>query len=569
MPSTALSSPGTRSDLDAVVRRVADAAPTWASMSIRDRAAFAREMLEGIGRNAKRMVDAACSAKRIRPGSSVESEEWLSGPYSQLRLLRQTVASLTDIASQGTTRAGKVGRTSDGRVKVTLFPTGLADAVAFAGTTGEVHFLPGVSEEAVHDSRARFYRRPEHRGRVCVVLGAGNVSGVPVGDVVTKLFNEGTACILKLSPLNAYLAPILSDAFARLVARGFLAIVEGGPDRAAYLVQHPAVDEIHLTGSDRTHDALVWGPPGPERAQRIARDEPLVSKRFTCELGNCGPLLIVPGSYSASDVDFQATAIVAAFAVNGSFTCATPRVLLTAKGWSGRERLLGALERTLDALPPRHGFYPGSTEDRRELLEGRSGYHEGPAHDDVMPWTLVSGLDADDVRERAFSREFFCPVLCEVPIASADPVEFLDRAVAFANDRLWGTLHAGLVVHPRTSADPTLAAAVEKAIERLEYGTVCVNTWTALAFAMGVMPWGGHPGATHADIQSGIGFVHNTRMLEHVEKGVMRSFFRPPFKPPWFPDHRNQLTVATRLTALERTDSLLELPGVVTAALGG
>jgi len=31
---------------------------------------------------------------------------------------------------------------------------------------------------------------------------------------------------------------------------------------------HAGVDEIHITGSDKTHDLIVWGPPGPAREER-------------------------------------------------------------------------------------------------------------------------------------------------------------------------------------------------------------------------------------------------------------------------------------------------------------
>ncbi len=58
-------------------------------------------------------------------------------------------------------------------------------------------------------------------------------------------------------------------------------------------------------------------------------------------------------------------------------------------------------------------------------------------------------------------------MLSEVRLASADPVEFLDQAVAFANERLGGTLAATLVVHPKTLAEPRLPEAVERAITRL------------------------------------------------------------------------------------------------------
>ena len=48
-------------------------------------------------------------------------------------------------------------------------------------------------------------------------------------------------------------------AFAPLIQEGFLHIVHGGPHQGAFLGKHRLVTHIHLTGSGRTHDAIVWG----------------------------------------------------------------------------------------------------------------------------------------------------------------------------------------------------------------------------------------------------------------------------------------------------------------------
>lgn len=37
-------------------------------------------------------------------------------------------------------------------------------------------------------------------------------------------------------------------------------MVYGGGKEGAYLVNHPIVANIHLTGSAATYDAIVWGP---------------------------------------------------------------------------------------------------------------------------------------------------------------------------------------------------------------------------------------------------------------------------------------------------------------------
>jgi hypothetical protein len=181
----------------------------------------------------------------------------------------------------------------------------------------------------------------------------------------------------------------------------------------------------------------------------------------------------------------------------------------------------------------------------------------------------LPGLDAADAAEPAFSTEPFCSILSETPVGSDDPAEFLERAVDFANERLRGTLSADIVVHPKTLKDPGIAAALERAISRLRYGAVTVNSWTGFIFAYGTPPWGAYPGSTRTDIQSGTGWVHNTPMLEGIEKAVLRHPLTLMPKPATFPSHRTAHTVLRRLTRLEKDRSWAKVPGVVAAAMRG
>jgi hypothetical protein len=87
-----------------------------------------------------------------------------------------------------------------------------------------------------------------------------------------------TAALVKLSPVNAYLEPVLNRAFACFVERRFVRITAGGSEVGSYLVGHPAVDSVHITGSGASHDAVVFGP-GEEGARRKDAREPLLGSR--------------------------------------------------------------------------------------------------------------------------------------------------------------------------------------------------------------------------------------------------------------------------------------------------
>jgi aldehyde dehydrogenase (NAD(P)+) len=234
--------------------------------------------------------------------------------------------------------------------------------------------------------------------------------------------------------------------------------------------------------------------------------------------------------------------------------------------WELRERFLEALRQALQRAADRLAYYPGA----RQRLERFTGAHRGMSFggksEGSLPWTLISGMNPD-ANDPLFREESFVPILVETAVGSSDPVAFLEEAVNFANDRLWGTLAAGIVVHSRTMKDPTTGSAVERAIGRLRYGSVNLNAWSGLLFAFCTPPWGGHPSSAPADIQSGTGFVHNTPMLEGIEKAVMRHPITMKPRPPYSISHRTGHQLMRRMTALDQQASWTKVPAVLGAAM--
>ncbi|MEX0835313.1 MAG: hypothetical protein WD010_04435, partial [Nitriliruptor sp.] len=139
----------------------------------------------------------------------------------------------------------------------------------------------------------------------------------------------------------------------------------------------------------------------------------------------------------------------------------------------------------------------------------------------------------------------------------------------FCNQTLWGTLSASIIVHPRSLKDPAVAEAVERAIDDLRYGSVVVNHWSAVPYAMVSPTWGAYPGHPATDIQSGTGVVHNTYLLEDVEKSVVRGPFRMPMKPPWFHTHTELHALGQALSEWTATRDPRALPRLVWAAMRG
>lgn len=556
--------------MDAAIRRLRARATCFSRLSINERLRLAQELQRGYLRIAERSVSVGCQVKGISRGSPAEAEEWATGPWGVIRQLRLIRESLSALQRFGNTSIGPVGRTPDGRLSVSVFPGNALDGVLFKNWSIHVQMQAGVTEQTLETSRARFYKERSHDGKVVLVLGAGNIAAIPVMDALTFLFNEGRVCLVKLNPVNAYLGPCIEEAFAEAIRRDFLAVVHGGAEEGRYLAYHPEVDEVHITGSHKTHDSIVWGPPGPAREARIQSNDPLLRKPISSELGNITPVIVVPGPYTDGELRFQAEDTASALVMNASFLCNAAKMLLLPASWKGSDAYLRHIRDICATVPPRQAYYPGAEDRWRTLTSGRPSVQRiGQAGPGTLPWTFIDDLDPDARDEPLYTQEPFCSVIAATRLGSADPVEFLDAAVEFANRRLWGTLTASLVAHPKSLADPCLRHAMERAIARLRYGTVTINCFSGQSFVSGSAPWGAYPGARMDDIQSGRGFVHNTAMLDGVDKVVVQAPLTAFPKPGYFPTHRTAHKMLPRIVALEERARWSKVPAIVFHAMRG
>jgi aldehyde dehydrogenase (NAD(P)+) len=561
-------------DLDGRVERLAGRAREFARLPIGQKIALLESALAGTRAVSSEWVAAACRAKGISLDAPVAGEEWLAGPALTLRNIRLLIRSLGDIQTLGAPAlsAKNMRDLGHGATAVRVTPYDAFDGALYGGLSAESWLNPGITraDVAARKHQASFYRKADPEGGVSLILGAGNVASIPPMDVVYKMFVDGCVCILKMNPVNEYLGPFLERAFKAMIDKGYLSIVYGGGEVGSYLCYHPSVTDVHITGSDKTHDLIVWGPPGAEREDRKRRNDPLLKKPITSELGNVSPVMVVPGPYTDDELSSMAENTAGMITNNGSFNCNAAKLLVLAKGWQHRDAFIRKLTSVLSTVPPRNAYYPGAMQRYEALTKGHSDVRKiGNASDRALPWTLVLGLDPADTSETNFFTEPFCSILSEVSIGSADPLEFLQAAVPFANDRVWGTLNAMLFVHPKLEASHGAKTAIEGAIRDLRYGTVSVNAWPALGYAFVTTPWGGHPSATLANVQSGIGWVHNTVMLEGIEKCVVRAPLKPMPKQVYFPSHKSLNQLARKLVDFEAAPSWLKVPGLAIAALSG
>jgi len=590
------------SHLDACIARLSLGSRRLAKLSIADRISLLEQCVDGIASVAREWVDLGCHAKGIPSGSTARAEEVAGGPLAAMRQLQLFLHTMRDIEATGQPRVEHAVRTrADGRVGIRVTPCrGFFDPYVFMGFKATAWLDSRVEPHNVRDWLAPAWRSPESTG-TSLVLGAGNVGGIPAADVLSKLCVDNRTVLLKMNPVNEYLGPVFERAFAPLVENDLLRIAYGGAAVGARAIADERITDIHVTGSTETHDSIVWGPPGPERTRRQQSGTPLLQKPITSELGNVTPWIIVPGAYSPSQLRFQAGNIVSSLTNNAAFNCIATRVLVTWKQWRDREKFLGLVQDGLARTPQRRAYYPGAA-DRFEQYTGHSPeavqslirhssstgsargsttdadgttlFAAGPDADErTLPWTLIRHVRPTS-DSPLFSRESFVCASIEVAIDADSPEQFLDRAVEFCNEHLWGTLAVSLTVPSGFRRGRDRAAKFDAAIDRLRYGVISINQWAGLVFALMSPPWGAAPGATLDNIQSGTGWVHNSLMLSGIDRTVLEAPLTVLPKPVWQPDHRNPEAVTWALLDLMRRPTYGQLTqltwhAVRTAMAGG
>jgi acyl-CoA reductase-like NAD-dependent aldehyde dehydrogenase len=569
-PATTVSEEVDEALLDEALSEVAAHAVAWSRTSPHERAGFLAQVVADTFAVAEEWSAAGCAAKGYDPESTEGGEELFSGVGTFVRMAQTLRQSMLDLEQHGRPQyPGPVHHKPGSRIAVQVVPASLFDKVLYGGVSAEVWMEPGVSEDEVKATQAPAYHEPSAHVGVSLVLGAGNVASLGPRDVLTKLFAEGKVVVLKANPVNDYLVPYWSRAMKSLIAAGYLRIVSGGGAVGAYLTSHELVTDVHVTGSDKTFDAIVFGV-GDEGARRKARNEPLLTKPVSGELGNVSPVVIVPGEWSDKEIAYQARHVATMIANNAGFNCLTPRVLVTHAGWAQRDAFLDALEGVLASLPTRRAYYPGAEQRRSAFLDVHpDGVELGSRRGDSTPWVLLRDVDASKTDDVAFNVEAFCGLSAETALEAASAAAFVAKATDFCNDVLWGTLSMTLIADPRTMKDPVTGPAIDEAIANLRYGSIGVNLWHALSFALGSTVWGAYPGHATNDIQSGRGFVGNAYLFTRAQKSVVRGPFVAKPAPAWFATNQHGAEVMRKLLAFEAQPSWLKVPGLVRAALKG
>ena len=527
-------------DVGSACQQLSRAAGRWRNTSVTEKAELARRTAQSVGCESDAWVRAAVAMKSLGPDgrdsctdhlrSVLWAEECATGPIATLRLLFITAQALQSIDRTGVPEVSVRPRMTHRQNEIVESPFGspstfvavdvlpecrLYDSTIFRGHQATVRCANPGSVEAFMRLWREECRPGTNAPGVAVVLGAGNVTGLAAADAVSQIFEQGRAVLLKLHPVQKSLVPVLRSALNPLVEAGLLHVVVGDPALVNDAISTQEVTAMHLTGGEATFESIV-----------SSNEKQLLSKSITCELGNVTPWIVVPGNYPTKDLFFQADQIAASIANNSSFNCIATKVIVTSRTWSQRQLFLDRIEQRLRSLPARPAWYPGAVD-----------LHQNATGESVSDGCLQPKLLRDIRRETQphwFAREWFVPIAVETAV-EGNSIEDFCVAVSHVVNELPGNLAAS-VTRPDGMATHD-ESRVELLIEHLRYGVVAVNAWSALAYAVANIPWGGFPGGTIESPGSGLGYVHNPYFLPLVQNSILRSPLRVWPTPPWFPWH--------------------------------
>ena len=496
-----------------------------------------------------------CSDNKGTTKTPAEGEEWLGGPFASVLATQYYIKSLTndDDLSE------KKYNSEENSYKV--FPNNFIERITFPFIDAKVIFNKSMSFDDINKYRG-FSKRYDIDPSITLVLGAGNFSSIPYLDVLYHLITRKSVILLKLNPVNEYLKPVFEKVFQNFIERGYIIVTTGNIDESKYMATHPGINHIHLTGSDKTFEDIVYGRELTEKERKSKSLSKINNKPITSELGNVTPIIIHPGKWSTSDIKYQARKIVTAKLNNNGFNCIAAQVVVLPDGWGQTETLIKYVKHYMSKAKDRKAYYPESIE-RLEKLEKDKGYERVNALSCVTPHLTreIKAYSKFEIDEVWSSTIYFK----KIEYTSVE--DFAKKAIDYCNDELWGNLGVSVIIkdHDRKFNKHITNLYVDK----LNYGTVAVNEWAAIGYIIPQLPWGGFPGNRDNDIQSGQSVVHNSMLFESPLKGVVNTKFRISriIDPPWFVTNKKARRLFKNLTYYQIHNSNINFLKLIFAAL--
>jgi len=496
-----------------------------------------------------------CSDNKGTTKTPAEGEEWLGGPFASVLATQYYIKSLTndDDLDEGNFN------NSENSYKV--FPNNFIERITFPFINAKVYFNKSMSFEDINKFRG-FSKRYDIEPSITLVLGAGNFSSIPYLDVLYHLITRRSVILLKLNPVNDYLKPVFEKVFKNFIERGYIIVTNGNINESKYMATHPGINHIHLTGSDKTYEDIVYGRELTGNERSIKTVPKVNSKPITSELGNVTPIIIHPGKWSTSDIKYQARKIVTGKLNNNGFNCIAAQVVVLPDGWGHTETLIKYVKYYMNKAKDRKAYYPDSIE-RLTKLEKDKSYERVNSLSCTTPH-LTREIKAYNKYELD---EVWSSTIYFRKIAYSNAEDYVKKSIDYCNDELWGNLGVSVIIKDHNNKFNK--HITNSYIENLKYGTIAINEWAAIGYIIPQLPWGGFPGNKDNDIQSGQSVVHNSMLFESPLKGIVETKFRISrlIDPPWFITNRKSRRLFMNLTYFQINNTKINLIKLIFSAL--
>ena len=409
-------------ELDRIIGRLREHATEFARLHVATKIELLEDCLRGTRDVATDWVTAACRAKgisltrrsRAKSGSPAPRSRSATSAFSRAPCARSTSTARPSCARSTSASS------PHGAVGVRVTPYDAFDAALYGGITAETWLQPGIERARRRRSPGVVLQEERPRGPACRSSSARATSRPSRRwTSSTRCSSTGASCLLKMNPVNEYLGPApRARAAAARSSAATSPSCTAAPRSARTFATTASIGDVHITGSDKTHDLIVWGPPGPgargpKAPQRPAPQEAHHERAREREPGASSCPVRTPTRSSRAWPRTSAGMVTN----NASFNCNAAKLLVAAQGLGAarhvhqeaRPSVLATRAAAQGVLPGRCAALRGA--DHRPL---RRAEDRERAAISTLPWTLVLGLDAANPSETIFSTEPFCSILSEV-----------------------------------------------------------------------------------------------------------------------------------------------------------
>ena len=485
-----------------------------------------------------------------------EGEEWLGGPFATVFGIQYYIDTLKDLNKP---LNEELFNNNLNTYKV--FPNNFLEKIFFPFISAEIKFNKNIKFSEIEEYRG-FAMRYKHDPSISLILGAGNVSCIPLLDAIYHLVAKRSVVYIKLSPVNEYLLPVYEKVFNNFISLGFLVITKGTVEESKYMTEHNGIDHIHLTGSDETYENIVYGRKLNNKEKKLKSLKKINKKSFSSELGNVTPIIIHPGNWSNAELKFQARKIVTAKLNNGGFNCISAQIVLLPDKWKHTDKLMKYIKHYMNKVDDRLSYYPNSLNTLKSLEKDKS--YERLNDESCATPHLSREIKAYSKYETS---EIWGTSIYFKKITYENDLDYAKNVIDYCNNTLWGNLGATVLFkkYNKKANEPVKNLY----INNLKYGTVAINEWSAIGFIIPTLPWGGYPGNKDHDIQSGQDFVHNSMFFESPLNGIVYSKFRMSniIDPLWFVTNKKGKKVFKNLTYFQIEKSFVNFIKLAASAV--